>query len=186
MAELEVALSLIQVVAFFLPAWAVLIQVYSRVISKLDFEEAPRLVPFVAMTIAIAAIVLIQFSLAASEILRAISPILEAAGDSQDLRDALIQLYYGSAGFVSLGMILIVQSLLADVKYSTAVHIFIVSVAYTAGVLSMWQTGPFRESFPNSSFTVVFLIFLADLVYIEWIRDIKWVREFIQSQIRYN
>lgn len=130
MAELQTALSLIQVVALFLPAWAILLQIFSKAISELDLESNPTVIPFVASIFVLSLASLYLFGRGSFYIMAFLFE-QGAVGDGS-LSKAFTDLMSGGLVFTMLGFLVLWVVGQNKFSYEEFRHISIVAIALGA------------------------------------------------------
>lgn len=149
-----------------------------KTIDGVPFDEYPRSIPFVAGIVALGLISLVQFTLAAIQILQFFSmPIVGADGGSF-LRGGLLQIYYGTAAFVTLGFGILSMAILSKLETRQAYHLITVTIGYVLAVLITWEVagGPFRDSFPLLVGIAGTIVFAVDVLYIDVLSKYDIVR----------
>lgn len=134
MAQSDVAIPLIQLIALFLPAWAVVMQIFSRVVRETDFKARPTLLPFVSLAFILAFGSLYLFGRAGFDIMRF---FIEsgAISESGPLEDALMNVSTGSLAFVGMGSIVILSIGFQNIDFP---EIYISFAGTMAMALVMW------------------------------------------------
>lgn len=179
MTELDVAISLIQLIALFLPAWAVMVQILTRIISQERINRRPRAIPFVAGAFAAAILSLFQFAYASVQLLDFLRTGGLLGGSAQ-LANATELIAFGGITFLFLGVFVLAESGFDSFKDDDFLHILIVTIAFIFGIAIAW-VGPRWETIPMSArpgrvAVAVGLVWFADLLYIQ-LTDIRVGKE---------
>lgn len=169
MAEIDVAISLIQLIALFLPAWAVMVQILTRAISNDYLTSHPRAIPFVAGAFAAAIMSLFQFAWATVQLI----DFLRGGGflgRSVRLAHATELIAFGSATFLVLGGFVIAQAALETYDDDDATHIIVVTLLFIlasafAWVGGRWESIPLAAR-PGRLAVALSAVWLLDMIYI--------------------
>jgi len=170
MAEIDVAISLIQLIALFLPAWAVMVQILARVISSERINQRPRAIPFVAGAFAAAILSLFQFAYAAVQLL----DFLRTGGflgGSAELANATELIAFGGLTFLFLGAFVLAEAGFDSFEEDDFMHIVTVTLAFIfaaaiAWVGSRWETIPMSAR-PGRVAFAIGLVWIVDILYIQ-------------------
>lgn len=140
MAEIDVATPLIQLIALFLPAWAVVIQVLTRIVRRTDFDDKPELFPFVALGLTLSIASLYLFSFAGHKILSyfVTEGVVEGTGP---LGQSLILLELGALAFVGFGYVVVATVVYQNISNSNLVYVLILILAFVVAILVGWLIG---------------------------------------------
>lgn len=157
MAEADIATPLIQLIALFLPAWAVVIQVLTRLIRRTDFDDEPELFPFVALGLTLSVASLWVFTYAGHKILAyfVTEGVIEGSGP---LAEALILLELGTLAFVGLGYMVVATVAYQNISNSNLVYILILILIFSGAMWGGWLFGG----------PVVILLLLTMLFILTW------------------
>lgn len=171
MAEIDVAISLISLIALFLPAWAVMVQILTRVISKERINRSPRAIPFVAAAFAAAILSLFQFSWASVQLLEFFRTG-GFLGGSEQLASATVMIAFGGLTFLFLGAFVLAEAGFDSFEEDDFLHIIVVTLAFVfatafAWAGSRWETIPMSAR-PERVLLAVGLVWAADLLFIQF------------------
>ncbi|MCU4716877.1 hypothetical protein [Halapricum hydrolyticum] len=106
---------LLQVVALFLPAWAIMVQIFARLMEDSDIDENPSLIPFFGVGLALTIVSIWLFGRAV--IGAALSHMIqqaEANEANQLLFEGLLDAIQGELAFTFLGLVVLI---IAGIRY---------------------------------------------------------------------
>lgn len=171
MAEIDIAISLIQLIALFFPAWAVMVQIFSRVISADRISRRPRAIPFVAGAFAAAILSLFQFAYAAVQLLEFFR-VGGFLGGSSELTSATVLIAFGGLTFLFLGVFVLAEVGMNTFEEDDFLHIIFVTIAFVFAAAIAW-VGPHWETVPMSArpgrvAVAISLVWAADILYIQY------------------
>ncbi|MFC3476598.1 hypothetical protein [Halobacterium litoreum] len=106
MVSVDVVVPLIQLIALFLPAWAVVMQVFSKLVKSVELQKQPTLMPFFGIGFAMAGASLYLFGRAGMEIMIFLTKENNILSEDS-LRQALIGVGQGGLAFTGLGVIVL-------------------------------------------------------------------------------
>lgn len=155
MAETDVAVPLIQLVALFLPAWAVVLQVFTRLIKDTDIREHPLQIPLFSFGFSLSILSLYLFGRAGFEILRYFVEA-EIVTGSGPFAQALVQSGSGALAFVSLGAVVLMSIGFRYIPHPEVGYVYGLAVIFS---LVMYLGWIFRVVLPM--FVVLSLILVA-------------------------
>lgn len=169
--EVDVAVSLIQLIALFLPAWAVMIQIVTRIMSQDRIDERPLAIPFIAGVFASAIFALFEFAFA-SVMLIDFFRVSGYLGNSASLTAATEHIAFGGLAFLFLGLFVIAEAGATELEDDDFVHVFIITVAFVCGLSLAWagKFEPWLEG-PGGVGLVAAIIWAVDAVYIQLYDD---------------
>lgn len=122
MAQSDVAVPIIQLVALFLPAWAVMMQILTRIIQRTDFRESPLMNVVAGFGMALSFLSLYLFGLAGFNVMVYLG---SAQGvTSGPLGQAIVNSSLGGLAFVGLGGIIILQIAQQEIPYPEVWYVF--------------------------------------------------------------
>lgn len=127
MAEQTIS-AIIQIVALFLPAWAIMVQILARLMEGADLDESPAMIPFFGVGLSLAVVSLWLFGTAVTEAV--FSTMIEEIRESGNtlLTDSLLTIMQAELAFAALGIIVLI---LAGMKYfdkKNGVHVISISI----------------------------------------------------------
>jgi len=134
---------LLQTVALFLPAWAIMVQIFARLMEDSDLDENPSLIPFFGVGLALTVVSIWLFGRAVVGVV--VSHMQEQAGageDSQILLQGLLDVVQGEIAFTFLGLIILFITGIRYFKRWNGIHVLGVIVATIIGMAHGIETGP--------------------------------------------
>lgn len=140
MAQIDVATPLIQLIALFLPAWAVVIQVLTRIVRRTDFDDKPELFPFIALGLTLSIASLYIFTFAGHKILSyfVAEGVIEGSGP---LAQSLILLELGALAFVGLGYVVVATVVYQSISNSNLVYVLVLILVFSMAMWGGWLFG---------------------------------------------
>ncbi|MFC7205275.1 hypothetical protein ACFQJC_17330 [Haloferax namakaokahaiae] len=128
MAQTETVVALIQVIAFFLPAWAIMIQILARMMERVDLDENPYLIPLFGIGLTLSVVSFYMFDLATMDaILHLVSQELEQ-DPSPTFVGAFSDLVMGSSAFILLGIIVLAVATTIFFSRENRVHVVFIAI----------------------------------------------------------
>lgn len=125
----EIASALIQTIGLFLPAWAIMVQIFARLMEKTDLDDSPGLIPLFAIGLALA---LRSFnSITLATLSHLLSTALESAQEgsiTQLQADAFLSLTKGNVLFSYLGLIVLIIAVLRFFERKNGAHVGLVAI----------------------------------------------------------
>jgi len=167
MASTDVAIPVIQLIALFLPAWAVVMQVFAKLVRDTDLQDEPLLIPFFAFGFALSGVSLYLFGRAGSDIMIFFveEGLIEGSGP---LAQALGNVGLGSLAFVGLGHVVLLSIAFRHIALTEVKYIAVLSFLY----ISVMSFG-LRLHRPRIMLLFLFLCFSVSLVLIRRIYSPK-------------
>lgn len=138
MAIEDVAVPLIQLIALFLPAWAVVMQVFIKVVSSTDFSEEPYLIPVVSLGFVMAPVSLYLFGYAGNEVMNYLI-FNELTSGNGPLASAINNVAMGALAFVSLGIVVLLTVGLSQIQYPEGIYMGILAFAFGSIIWAGWE-----------------------------------------------
>lgn len=127
MAEQTIS-AIIQIVALFLPAWAIMVQILARLMERADLDENPVMIPFFGVGLSLA---VVSFWLFGGAVMGAVvSHMLEEAQQSADpvLMTSLLDIMKAELAFTTLGLIVLILAGMMYFDTKNGVHVIAVSI----------------------------------------------------------
>jgi len=138
MAPTDVVVPLIQLVALFLPAWAVVMQMFSKFLRKVNLEEKPILIPLFALGFSLSAVSLLLFGWASNQILIHLTQS-DAVGNSGPLQGALTGIGLGGLAFSWLGVMILMILSMQYTSYPEGIYVHALAILFGVVMYAGWK-----------------------------------------------
>lgn len=175
MAVSDFTLALIQVIAFVLPAWAIMVQIFARLMKETNLDESPKLIPLygVGITLAIVSFYLLALAVL-STLVETVLNEVEQGASPLVVRGAA-DLVKAQTAFLSLGLLILVIAAVVYFNRENGYHV--AGIAILAYIIL--NIGSSYLDIASIVFGVLTLVML-DLIFIHFywddVRD-RWRRD---------
>ena len=130
MVESETFSLMIQMVALFLPAWAIMVQIFGRLMEKADLDENPSLIPFFGVGLALTLFSVWMFSRAvASAIVAYMQHRIQEPSPNPLLFESLSHVMVAEMAFTTLGVIVLTIAAITYFNFYNGFHIALIVIA---------------------------------------------------------
>jgi len=152
---------LIQMVALFLPAWAIMVQIFARLMEDSDLDESPSLIPFfgVGLSLTVASIWLFGRSVI-NAVVSHMTEQAEAGEADPLLFQALLDSIKAEFAFTFLGLIVLIIAGIRYFEQWNGVHVLGVVVFSTFAMNRGMEYGE-----PATVVWLVSIIIIVDLLF---------------------
>ena len=162
MAQIDVAIPLIELIALFLPAWAVVMQVFTKLVKDANLKQNPLLIPFFSLGFSLSGMSLYLFGRAGNRIMVFLTKEGVVEG-SESLAEALLGVGLGGLAFVGLGVMVLMAVGFHHISYPELHYVGVLSFIF---LFIMWGGWVFdRPILMLATLTIVVGISQALLVY---------------------
>ena len=166
---------MIQMVALFLPAWAIMVQIFARLMEQTDLDENPGLIPFFGVGLALTLVSIWMFGRAVmSGILSHMLERAQGPDPNPLLFQSMLDIMSGEIAFSSLGLIILFISGVIFFEKWNGVHI-LVTVLLTFLVM---QIGATYADVVAAAWGIIFILFFGGIYSAtRWPNHRDWLRE---------
>lgn len=151
---------LLQTVALFLPAWAIIVQIFARLMEDSDLDENPSLIPFFGVGLALTVVSIWLFGRAVIGVV--VSHMMEKAeagkGDPL-LFQGLLDAIQGEFIFTFLGFVVLIIASIRYFERWNGVHVLGV-VVFSIFAMSLGR----EHGTPATVIWMFFILIIADLL----------------------
>ena len=134
MAQIDVAIPLIELIALFLPAWAIVMQVFTKLVKDADLKQNPLLIPFFSLGFSLSGLALYLFGRAGNEIMLFLTKEGVVEG-SESLTQALLGVGLGGLAFVGLGIMVLMAVGFHHISYPELQYVGVLTFVF---LFIMW------------------------------------------------
>jgi hypothetical protein len=168
---------LVQYIALFLPAWAILVQLLYKIIKGVDTKSTLYYLPVISLSIALAIYSLYVIVLATLR--NIVVHIGQLNNTTQQIALASSYNDIGSASVALglLGILILISTIISHFPFPENIHTVLLSIIMIA---VMWEFGFSNRLGFNSLFSLLFLNYL--FLYLFW-DEVEHKAEYLQAKI---